>query len=103
MERMKLQSKKSKSAIGESAPSTSTVTQDNTNIGSNQKQKAISAKPESDTRFNIKPVKVVLKKLSDKQILSAVKSSKPSSIKKESVIPRNTTRQARDIHTPAIL
>ena len=41
--------------------------------------------------------------MSDKQILSTVNSNNLSSIKKVNIIPRNTTRQARDIHTPAIL
>ena len=56
-----------------------------------------------ETRFNIKPLKVVLKKLSDKQIQSTVKSNNLSSIKKDTVVPRNTTQQAKDIHTPAVL
>ena len=36
-------------------------------------------------------------------MLSTVNSSNLSSVKKDNVVPRNTTRQARDIHTPAIL
>ena len=58
---------------------------------------------ELETRFNIKPVKVVLKKLSDKQIQSTVKANTLSTIKKDMVVPRNTTWQAKDIHTPSVL
>ena len=64
--KMNLRSKKSKSALGESGRVSPTITQDNNNTRYNQKQKADSAKPELDTILNIKPVKVVLKKLSDK-------------------------------------
>ena len=58
---------------------------------------------ELETRFNIKPVKVVLKRLSDKQIQSTVKVTTSSTIKKDTVVSRNATRQAKDIYTPSVL
>ena len=98
MRKMNLRSKQSKSTHGE-RKSSRTVTKDNLK----QIQKADLAVLELETKFNIKPVKVVLKKLSDKQIQSAVKSTSLSSVKKETVVSKNTTRQAQDIHTPAVL
>ena len=68
-----------------------------------QIHKADLAVMELETRFNIKPVKVVLKKLSDKQIHSTVKANTLSTIKKDTMAPRNATRQAKDIYTPSVL
>ena len=88
MRKMNLRSKQSKSTRGERECS-KTVTKDNNNTRCKQIQKADSARLELETRFYIKPVKVVLKKLSDKQIQSTFKSNNLSSVKKDIVIPRN--------------
>ena len=62
-----------------------------------------SEKMELESRFNIKPVKVVLKSMSDKQIQSIIKAKAMITIKKDTVFPRNATKQAKDIYTPAVL
>ena len=100
--KMNLRSKQSKSTHGEREHS-KMVTKDIKNTSCKKIQKADLTRFELETRFNIKPVKVVLKKLSDKQIQCTVKSNNLSSIKKDTVIPRTATRQAKDIHTPAVL
>ena len=62
MKRINLPPKNPKSIIAENVASTSTsITQDCANIGNIEKQKAAAPKQESTSRFNINPLKVVLK------------------------------------------